>query len=104
MEHAVIVQLSFQGGEMDSAEEQKAAFALVEELEAAFDTSGIGEYDGEEFGGGGCTFYMYGPDADRLFAAVEPILKQSSLAPGGSATKRYGDAGDPDAREVRIDL
>ncbi len=104
MEHAVIVRLSFQGGEMGSADEQEAAFALAEELQGAVDASETGEYDGEEFGGGGCTFYMYGPDADRLFAAVEPTLKKSSLARGGNATKRYGDAGDPDAREALIDL
>jgi hypothetical protein len=47
---------------------------------------------------------MYGPDADALFAAVEPILRESPLAVGGHAIKRYGKAVDPDAKNVRIDF
>jgi len=47
---------------------------------------------------------MYGPDADRLFGVVEPILKAAPLARGGFAIKRYGDAKDLNAVEARVDL
>ena len=66
--------------------------------------AGPGEFDGDEFGGGECTLYMYGPDADRLFGAVEEELRSSEHAGGGFAVKRYGAAGDPSAREIRVDL
>lgn len=55
-------------------------------------------------GGGECVLYMYGPDADLLFAAVEPVLKSSALASGGWAVKRYGEASDPGANEVNVRL
>lgn len=32
---------------------------------------------------------MYGPDADQLFAVVEPIPRATPLARGGFAIKRY---------------
>lgn len=44
---------------------------------------------------------MYGPDADALFAAVEPVLRAAALGPGAYAMKQYGDFG---AREVRVEL
>jgi hypothetical protein len=60
--------------------------------------------DGNEIGEGECTLFMYGPDADRLFAAIERRLRASRMAKGGSVVKRYGDADDPRVREVRIKL
>jgi hypothetical protein len=65
---------------------------------------GVGEFDGEESGEGRCVLFMYGPDADRLFAVVEPILKAAPLPREGFAIKRYGDVKDHDAVEVRVDL
>jgi hypothetical protein len=47
---------------------------------------------------------MYGPDADRLFAAVEPILRGSRLTVGAHAIKRYGPAGDSSAQKVRVEF
>jgi hypothetical protein len=70
----------------------------------AVESVDAGEFDGNEFGEGGCTFYMYGPDADELFKAIEPTLRNSPLSAGGHAMKRYGPATDRKAKEVRIDL
>jgi hypothetical protein len=47
---------------------------------------------------------MYGPDADVLFDKIKPILKKSSHAKGGFAIKRYGEASDRKAREVKVKL
>jgi hypothetical protein len=44
---------------------------------------------------------MYGPNADELFGAVEPVLRQSPLVRGGHAVVRYGE---PGAREVRMNF
>ena len=60
--------------------------------------------DGNEIGEGECTLFMYGPDADLLFAAIEPRLRASRMTKGGSVVKRHGDPDDPHVREVRIKL
>jgi hypothetical protein len=63
--------------------------------------SGLG-IDGDEFGEGTCK--IYAGDADALFKAVEPVLRASSLPAGSCAVKRYGKAGDPNARQEEIRL
>jgi hypothetical protein len=68
------------------------------------DDQGVGEFDGEEFGGGRCVLYMYGPDADRLFGVVEPILKATPVARGGFVIRRYGDVNDLNAVVARVNL
>ena len=103
-EHAVIVSLVLSNEEFGEAAERDAIHALTDRMDAAIRAAGAGEFDGDEFGDGSCTLYMYGPDADRLFAAVEPLLRGSSLVTGGHAIKRYGPAADPQARQVRVDF
>ncbi len=98
-EHAIIVHLRF----ADDADVD-TFHALEDELLEAIELAGVGEFDGDEFGGGECTLYMYGPDADRLFDAVRSILRSSSLSAGGYAIKRYGSADDPGSEELRVEL
>ena len=74
---------------------------LVASRDPVFDA---GELDGNEFGQGECVIYMYGPDADVLYGAIEPAMTRSSHAQGGFVIKRYGKASDSNAREVRIQL
>jgi hypothetical protein len=102
MEHAVTVHLRLTGGPFGSPEEDDAVAALGDELERAVEAASAGEFDGEEVGEHKCVLFMYGPDADRLFTAIEPVLKDTPLAAGGYAIKRHGEAADPDAAEVRV--
>lgn len=87
-EHAVIVSLVLRDGV--SAE---AVFALGEELEAAVRSAGAGEFDGDEVGAEDAKLYLYGPDADRLLSAVQPVLQRLPAPPGSHVTKRYGPPG-----------
>lgn len=103
-EHAVIVYLKLSDDEFGTEAERNAIHALTDQLAAAIASQHAGEFDGDEFGAGACGLYMYGPDADRLFAAIEPILRGHRLAAGAYAIKRYGPAGDPNALTVRIDF
>jgi hypothetical protein len=103
-EHAVIAHFPISGGAFGNEGEREKVHELEDELLEAIEDAGVGEFDGDEFGGNQCTLYMYGPDADKLFAIVEPILRASGLTKGGNIVRRYGDASDRDAREVRIDL
>ncbi len=102
LEHAVIVHLRLSDDGFGSSEERETLFALQDQMAQAADAAAAGEFDGDLFGQGECVLYMYGPDADRLFASIRPLLRRSPLASGGYALKRYGEADDADAREVRV--
>lgn len=101
-EQAVIVEYSLVG-----ASEVDRPFDSVSDLEdqliAAIEAAGAGEFDGNLFGPDEVTLYAYGPDADRLFAVMEPRLREFPARPA-RATLRYGAASDPAAAERSIDL
>ncbi len=100
-EQALIATIKVRSGDMGSAEEHGRIAALEDELSDAIKHSGAGEFDGDEYGGGVCTIYMYGPSAERLFTVTLPILKKF-LAPAGSyVVKRYGK---PGAKQDRVAL
>jgi hypothetical protein len=103
VEHAVIVHFNVSGDEFGEVHEREAIFAMEEALIQAIDESGVGEFDGNEFGGGEAILYAYGPNADDLFAAMEPHLRAFDARPAWCIL-RYGEATDPNAEERRIDL
>jgi len=93
-EHAVllhITSLSADSG-LDAIEDP-----LIEAIQAA----AVGEFDGNEIGPSGAVLYLYGPNADALFDAVEPVLRSAPLGAGSYAVKRYGE---PGADETRVEL
>ncbi|MET8755927.1 hypothetical protein ABZW32_38420 [Streptomyces sp. NPDC004667] len=63
----------------------------------------VGEFDGNEFGGGEVTLYAYGPDADALFAVMAPVLRDLPFRPA-HIVLRYGSAVGASAVERRVDL
>ncbi|WP_246811386.1 hypothetical protein [Mesorhizobium sp. AA22] len=93
MEQAVIVYLLLNDGQFGTSKERASIFALEDRLEQVVGNASVGEFDGDEFGDGKCILYMYGPDAERLFFVIEPVLKSSPAAVGGYAIKRFGKAG-----------
>ena len=100
VEHAVIVSFGY-GGSTDL----EPLFALEQELESVIATAGVGEYDGNEVAvdGSDGTLYMYGPNADNLFAVVKPALASCPFMKGAVVKLRYGPPGEgvPE-REVRL--
>jgi hypothetical protein len=100
MEQAVIVHIRFENSEADSSEQLESILVLENCLTKAIEEINVGEFDGDEAGQGEVTLYMYGPDANRLFATVEPLLRASGFE--GYAIKRFGGAGDLKAPEVRV--
>lgn len=89
-EQAVIVHFDY------GTTDLQPLFALEERLEAAIADAEAGEYDGNEVAVDGSDgyLYMYGSDADRLFAVVKPILESASFMRGARITVRYGPAAD----------
>jgi hypothetical protein len=98
-EHAVIVH--FEYGSTDLSR----LFALEEQLEQAIAVAKAGEFDGNEVAADGSDgyLYMYGPDADRLFAAVRPALEGAGFMRGARVVLRYGPPQDG-VRKVEFEL
>lgn len=98
-EHSVIVHFAYGSTDLGPL------FALEGELEAAISKAGAGLYDGNEIAvdGSDGRLFMYGPDADRLFEVVKPILESSSFMQGASAALRYGPH-QTDARETEVTI
>jgi hypothetical protein len=94
---AVIVQFKYTGQNLDPL------FELEDQLIEALEASGKGVCDGHEIATNlkNGTFYLYGPSADELYAAVRTILASSKCLKQTTATLRYG-APDDDAPEKRV--
>ena len=99
-EQAVLIHISTSGVD------PRHVFNVEDDLTASVDGQGLGEVDGNDVAldGSEVIYYIYGPDADAIFAAVEPVIRRFPPGSGSYAIKRYGEADDPDAREVRLDL
>jgi hypothetical protein len=102
VEHAVIVHIPLDDKRFGSEERRSALFALEDELIKAIELAEAGEFDGNDFGEGECTFFVYGPDADVLYMVMELVLKECDIARGGYAIKRYGPVDKPHSKEVRV--
>jgi len=85
-EDAVIVH--FQYGSKDL----KRLFDLQEKIEQALSKAGVGGFDRNDVVQDRSDVYMlmYGPDADKLFEAVRPILEATEFTRGASVKLRYG--------------
>jgi hypothetical protein len=88
-EHAVIVQFNFPSGDLDRIME------VEDQLAKAVEGTSVGQFDGNEIAvdGRDNLFYMYGPDADKVYAAIEPVLLSSEMLSEGRVLLRYGPPG-----------
>lgn len=107
-QHSVIVKF-YDFGTRFWTDEQRSLdplFALEEELEEVLEGTGAGELDGHEIAvdGSDGLLFLYGPDADALFAAIEPVLRKSAVMLGADATLRYGEPGEDDAKQRLINI
>jgi hypothetical protein len=100
-QHAVIVHLKLAQGGFGSDSDRQKLFELEERVAAAVARSRSGEHDGNEIGGGEFIIYCYGPNADTLYQAIEPILRASTLSKGALVIVRYGPPGARQ-RDVRL--
>lgn len=101
-EHALLLHIKLANDQFGDPDEVGVMHALQDEIESALAAAGAGELDGDEFGGGLCTIYIYGPDADAMWAAVAPVLEKRPFRKGSVAVKRYGGPGS--GREEPVDL
>ncbi len=81
-------------------------YTLEDQLEEAIDLAGVGEFDCAEIGPAGldgpaATVYMYGPNAETLFNAIQFVLSDSGLSTAARVYLRYGGP-EADGRFVNI--
>jgi len=89
-EHAVIVHFKYGSNDL------QPLFELENALENAIAAANAGELDGNEVAADGSDgyLYMYGPNADRLFDTVRPVLESTNFMRGAIVKKRYGPPED----------
>ena len=91
-EQAVLVHLDGQGLSAEVYERYDLV-TIDDQLTAVLEGKGLGDYDGDEIGEGGATLFLYGPDAERLFAAIEPTLRAYPLCRNARVVIRRGGPG-----------
>jgi hypothetical protein len=63
---------------------------LEDQLIEAINKNHTGEFDGNEIGERETTIYTYGPDAQRLYAVIEPVLRGYPLCQNARIVIRQG--------------
>lgn len=101
-DHAVIAHLKLSDAGFGTPAERQHLMSFEPRIEEALRRSGAGEFDGNEFGDGECVWYMYGPDADAILAAVRDVVRETSPRPGSFVIKRLGPPGQ--STEERVEL
>lgn len=91
-EQDLLVVLKLSNRQMGTHQERAQLEAFADELDALVQDAGVGEYDGDELGGGECTLFFCGPDTDKLLAVLVPALKRSPLARGASVVRMVDGA------------
>ncbi|MFF4351088.1 hypothetical protein [Streptomyces sp. NPDC001530] len=99
-EQAVIAHFRLSGEQFGEPDERTAIYDAKRAMTVAVEDAGVGEVDGNEFGGGEAVVYAYGPDADALFKVMEPTLRGLPFRPAYVALRR----GDAEAAVSRVDL
>ena len=85
----------------DDVYRQWDVMTLSGQLEEVLGRQKLGEYDGDEQGPTETTLFMYGPDAERLFNRIEPVLRVYPLCQNARVVIRRGPPGAPE-RELRL--
>jgi hypothetical protein len=99
-EQAVLVYLDGVNLSKDIYEKYDLA-TLEDQLIEAIESHSLGEFDGNEVGLDRAVLYMYAPNAEALFAGIEPILLAYPLCQNAHVMVRQGGPGAL-AREIRL--
>jgi len=91
-------------GEFGTEQEQIKISALGKALDMVLESGHEGEFDGDEYGDGMATLYLYGPDAERLYAKISPFLARAELPAQSYALLRFGPPDDPNVKTRKIPL
>jgi hypothetical protein len=102
-EQAVIAHFQLGGEDFGEPDQRALIFDAERAMTAAVEDAGVGEVDGNEFGGGEAVLYAYGLDTDALFRVMEATLRALPFRPA-HVVLRHGEAEDAEAVESRVEL
>jgi len=99
IEEAVIIEFNY------GLEEIEPFYDLSDKLRALVDESNLGEYDGHEIAmdNSDGSFYMYGPDAKKLYELIKKTIEQTSFMKGANIRLRFGPL-KPGVKEISFIL
>lgn len=98
-EEAVIAHYRLSDDQYGSRAEREAIFDAERTMSAAVDEAGVGEVDGNEFGGGEAVLYAYGADAEALFKIMESTIRGLPFRPAYVVLRKGSRE-----TETRVDL
>lgn len=98
-EEAVIIEFNY------GLEEIEPFYDLSEKLRTIVDESNLGEYDGHEIAmdNSDGSFYMYGPDAKKLYELIKKTIEQTPFMKGANIRLRFGPP-QPGVKEISFIL
>ncbi|MET9611037.1 hypothetical protein ABZZ17_39155 [Streptomyces sp. NPDC006512] len=103
VEHAVIALCRLADDGLGEPSQRDVVHQAQSLLTEAIEQADVGEFGGNEYGGGEVVLYAYGPDADALFAVMAPILNDLPFRLA-HVVLRYGSVDAPSAAERRVEL
>jgi len=73
-------------------EDDEPFYDLSDKLRSVVDESGIGEYDGHEMAmdNSDGSFYMYGPDAKKIYEVIKNTIEKTPFMAGAQVTLILG--------------
>jgi hypothetical protein len=92
---SVRVRFSLEDAGFGTSSERKSIHRFTDRLEVALAETGIARYDGDEFGEGECTLFMYGSNPEAVYEAALPTLKKASFLSGAKVELRAPGASIP---------
>jgi hypothetical protein len=89
-QQAVIIEFNY------GLEKDEPFYDLSEKLRIVVGESGLGEYDGHEIAMNNSdgSFYLYGPDAKKLYELVKDTIEKTSFMAGANIRLRFGPLED----------
>ncbi|MFK7740946.1 MAG: hypothetical protein AB8H80_11545 [Planctomycetota bacterium] len=99
-ERDLLVVLKLSDRKTGTGGEQRRIEALADRLHEALQEAGVGECDGDEYGGGEATLFFCGPDEDAMLGVLRPLLQRDPMARGASFVRLVEDADGEMRREA----
>ncbi len=75
---------------------------VQKEMDDALHAADAGEVDGDLWGGGQCVVYCYGPDAERMWEVLAPIIEPHPIPRGSYALKHFRGPGPHRTERVNL--
>jgi hypothetical protein len=92
-DHLVRVMVKLSDEHSGDHDEIERLLDIEPQIELLVEQNGLGELDGNEIGEGYFTWFIYGPDADRIFSSLLPTLLNIPMPPGSHLIVRRGAPG-----------